>query len=373
MNFINLKKILQKTGISVFLGFILAISFCVAASDGVSAAPTMPCSVEIPRNSFPVRSQPSDQSNVIVTLSQGSILYPQGISGDWYQVPFKNGINGFVHKSYVTPKSVTSYVKVFPGAALRSGADKSYNTISLCSKNTEFIATEIEGDWCKGTLYGTSDVGYIAKNNLVYATQVLYKVGTVVVIDPGHGSKKTPNSPFDDGSIGPSGTKEKDITLKIANKLKEKLEAAGIGVIMTRNADVGVLTFDERAQIANDVDANLFISIHCNASDSSSANGTETYYSNVDELKKPIDEKLKDQRKTLGNEVQKNLVQQLGRANNGVKVSNFTVITKTKMPSVLIETAYISNPSEERLLTTDAFQNKAAQGIYAGIMAFIRG
>lgn len=180
-----------------------------------------------------------------------------------------------------------------------------------------------------------------------------------VCIDPGHGGTQP-------GAVGPGGTMEKYITLSVALKLRDLLEQKGIDVIMTREADKDVRTRQQpnelqaRCDVANKAKADYFVSIHCNASDDPKAHGTETWFSAKD-AKSII----------LANNIQKELVKQIKRANRGVKLGNYYVTNYTKMPAVLVELAFVSNPEEEQLLRSDEFKRKCALGIANGILVTI--
>jgi len=179
-----------------------------------------------------------------------------------------------------------------------------------------------------------------------------------VCIDPGHGGSQP-------GAVGYFGTKEKDITLQVALQLRDVLKTAGVDVVMTRESDKDVRTAKQsnelqaRCDVANNSKADVFISIHCNASNDSSAHGTETWYY-------PKDAKSK----TLAQFIQTELVKQIGLRDRGVKQGNYYVTRYTKMPAVLVELAFISNPEEEVLLRNKAFQRKCAVGIANGILLF---
>ena len=177
-----------------------------------------------------------------------------------------------------------------------------------------------------------------------------------VCIDPGHGGSQP-------GAVGYSGTLEKDITLSVSLKLRDILKTKGLTVIMTRETDKDVRTkqsqneLKERCEVANKANADYFVSIHCNAAEDKKAHGTETWYSDKDAKSK-----------VLANSIQSELIKQIGRANRGVKVGNYYVTNFTKMPAVLVELAFISNPEEEKLLKEPAFQQKCALGIANGIL-----
>jgi N-acetylmuramoyl-L-alanine amidase len=176
----------------------------------------------------------------------------------------------------------------------------------------------------------------------------------LIVIDPGHGGS-------DPGSIY-NGVDEKNLALDMALRLRQILVARGWQVRMTRNSDVDVYQPDDSARdelqarddIANNAGARMFISIHCNAYMNSGPNGTTTYYS------KSIDV-------PLAQSIQSDLVRELGTKDDGIVKSRLWVTLHAKMPAVLIETAFLSNPSDFALLTSPSWRQKLAQAIADGI------
>lgn len=219
------------------------------------------------------------------------------------------------------------------------------------------ISTKDLGDY---RVFQTQDDNAI---NIVLAAgeRKSVKRGNIVVIDPGHGGKET-------GAIG-FGVEEKDINLKIALKVGEILEDKGVDVEYTRTGDTYV-GLSERAEIANDLNAAIFVCIHNNGSTSPSANGTETYYY------APMDNTdlfwQKEERSRLANCIQEELVAALGTVNRGVKNDQaYTVLVKTQMPSILTEVAFLSNEQENGLLSSRQFQNKAAQAIADGVLKYL--
>ena len=176
-----------------------------------------------------------------------------------------------------------------------------------------------------------------------------------VCIDPGHGGA-------DPGAVGYNGDaypNEEDINLDIALKLKALLEAKNIEVIMTRTTDTDV-TLQQRCDIANNNNCDIFVSIHCNSHKDESAHGTETlhYPGSVNGL-------------DLAKRVQSELVKQIGLTDRGTKSETKYVLENTAMPAVLTEVAFISNQSEFNLLNDPAFRQKAAQGIANGILRYL--
>lgn len=184
--------------------------------------------------------------------------------------------------------------------------------------------------------------------------------GRKIVVDAGHGD-------FDPGAIGQTGLKEKNVNLDIATDLAEDLRALGADVTMTRSDDTFVGLYD-RSGIANNLGADLFISVHSNSSTSSSANGTSTYYY-APASRTDLAAQAK-QRLYLAQVVQTELVKAVGRKNLGVLTNQLAVLSTTKMPSILVETAFISNPTEEKLLGDPTTQGKFAQGICNGVVDY---
>ncbi|SDN05272.1 N-acetylmuramoyl-L-alanine amidase [Dendrosporobacter quercicolus] len=184
--------------------------------------------------------------------------------------------------------------------------------------------------------------------------------GKVIVIDPGHGGS-------DPGAIGPGSTQEKAVTLAVSQKVKAALEKAGAKVIMTRQDDrdvfgtraTAVEELDARTKVANSIKADIFLSIHANAFGNRSVGGTSTHYY----LKSRYD-------RMLAENLQASLVSAVGLNDRGAQTANFYVVKRTLMPAALIETAFISNPDEEKLLNSPKFQQQLAQGIVDGLDQF---
>jgi N-acetylmuramoyl-L-alanine amidase len=234
------------------------------------------------------------------------------------------------------------------------------------------------------------------RNGQMDMTRVLgLKIGRIV-IDAGHGGHDT-------GTVGPSGLMEKDLCLDVALRLgrmiQEKLP--GTEVIYTREDDTFV-PLENRAPIANQSKADLFLSIHANSSRDKSARGIETYYLNFaasddalevaarenalsqgsihelqDFLKKIAkNEKLEESRE-FALEIQENLSRRLQKVsrnnkNRGVKKAPFVVLIGANMPSVLSEISFISNPTDETLLKKGEHRNRVVEGLYHGIEKYLQ-
>lgn len=184
--------------------------------------------------------------------------------------------------------------------------------------------------------------------------------GKKIVLDPGHGYTSSTGD-FDTGAVGNAGTKESSVNLSIALKVKTLLEADGARVVLTRTDDSSKDNADlvTRVQIANGSGADLFLAIHQDASDERlSTGGPQTHY-------------WFDRSKTLATLIQKQLISVLGRTDRGAqKTSLYLVSHVDTMPAVLVESAFISNSEEERLLRDDSFQQKIAKGIVDAIVEY---
>jgi N-acetylmuramoyl-L-alanine amidase len=217
-----------------------------------------------------------------------------------------------------------------------------------------------------------------------------------IVIDPGHGGK-------DPGAVGANGTQEKDVVLAMGLRLAERIrKELGIEVILTRSSDI-FIPLEERTAIANKLNADLFISIHANAALNRAASGLETYYLNLAKTEKAAqlaarengtslekvsvlqailfdlmaNYKLNDSAH-LAEEVQKAVHKRLsasyaGIKNLGVKQGPFYVLVGATMPSILVETAFISNQVEEEHLNDPQFLDTAAEGILDGVRTYVAG
>lgn len=177
----------------------------------------------------------------------------------------------------------------------------------------------------------------------------------LIVIDPGHGGPQN-GAPEDI-------LKEKDLNLAIALNLKEKLSKESVDIIMTRQDDKDVDLF-ERVRIANDSNADLFLSIHNNWFPDESIHGTTTLYSS---LNTNISGKSLDS-KQFASIMNHSLVNDLQTRNFGIEVRNDLVVIKyTTMPSVLVEIVCLSNPGERSRAKNPAFVEKAAASLHSGL------
>jgi N-acetylmuramoyl-L-alanine amidase len=211
-----------------------------------------------------------------------------------------------------------------------------------------------------------------------------------IVVDAGHGG-------WDLGTVGRRGLLEKDLVLEIAQRLGKLLESRlGMEVIYTRQDD-NYIPLDERASIANQSQADLFVSVHANYSDLPSARGVETYYTNFFSapgtkdmdahasvgIKSPVTVSLSpadlheriEQSRRLAASVQRSLygtlsLQNPGLRDRGIKEAGFVVLTESAMPGILAEVSFVSSPTDEQKLRSDGYREQIAEALYRGIARY---
>lgn len=174
--------------------------------------------------------------------------------------------------------------------------------------------------------------------------------GHLVALDPGHGGR-------DPGAIGPSGLREADVVLDIGLLIRDLLAADGVRVMMVRDTDTTVELAD-RPRMARDAGATLFVSLHANASARAAVNGSETYY-------------LTPQSLALAQMIQDELGIVLGIPSRGIKTASFLVLRDSGVPTVLVETAFISHTEDETRLRDQVFRHRIAEAVYRGITRFV--
>ncbi|EFG31338.2 N-acetylmuramoyl-L-alanine amidase [Simonsiella muelleri] len=217
----------------------------------------------------------------------------------------------------------------------------------------------------------------------------------VIMLDPGHGGE-------DPGAISPNGLQEKEVVLAIARETKKRLEALGYKVYMTRNEDV-FIPLKVRTQKAQHVQADLFVSIHADSVNRPEPRGTGVYVlsergasseaarlladsqnrsdtiggvkmSNNREVNNVLMDMLQSQTITDSSRLARLVLNQLGKHNkikNEINLANFVVLRSPDIPSILVETAFLSNPQDEALLRSTSFRKKVAQSIADGMKQYL--
>lgn len=242
-----------------------------------------------------IRKDPTTQSNVVQRAKEGESFPIIGVENDWYEIKLSNGTNGFIAGWLVTTN---------------------------------------------GTGPGIEKQG--AAGHLKYKT---------IVIDPGHGG-------IDNGATGASGTLEKELTLRTAQLLSDKLKAAGANVFLTRSND-SYLPLPSRVRLANVHQSDAFISLHYDSNLDRSIRGMTGYY-------------YHSYQKKLAEYVYNGANSQTRLKSRGVRSGDYHVVRENQRAAVLMELGYLSNSAEEMTLNSGQFQENAASGIYNGLARYFK-
>lgn len=255
----------------------------------------------------------------------------------------------------------------------------------------------LDTDTSRNEIARVSPNSTVSRNSQVSLTRELGLKINRIVIDPGHGG-------FDTGAKGPHGLLEKDLCLDVALRLGQMIEEniPSAEVVYTRKDD-SYVPLEERTNIANSADADLFISIHANSSDASEVRGVETYYLSLATSKEAKELAIREnsltqsslhdlpdlvqkitrseknaESKQLAEEIQGMLSERLQMVsrhekNRGVKQAPFIVLAGANMPAVLSEISFVSNASDETLLLEGGQRQRIAEGLFRGIAGYLDG
>ncbi len=209
---------------------------------------------------------------------------------------------------------------------------------------------------------------HLAGNFQTVPASTIPAANKMIVLDAGHGAP-------DGGAVGKSGTLEKDVNLAICQKLQTLLEKSGASIVITRSDDNSIADDDKakireikrsdlknRRKYRDDSGADIFVSIHMNKFPEEQYKGAQVFYA-----KSPEGSKL------LGETIQAELINLVDPQNTRVAKpadNSIYILKESTVPSVIVECGFLSNPEEEKLLATDAYQEKVAWGIYAGIQKY---
>ena len=356
-----------------------------------------------------LRTGPTKEHNRVTVLPPGIRLWAVDYKDGWYRVELSKLVSAWVHQSEVTPldrgiprpgpSDITdiscrgadegTIASIYMGSArpwrVRQELDppalkldifgarlRRYGVRQLPSDRCTWavVPTQITDDWVEISfrLLNHQQRGYQVGFNGDQLTLFIrgpYEgrsvQGKFIILDPGHGGT-------DSGAVGPTGVREEDVNLGIAIRLGQLLTSAGARVRMLRTADssVGPPGASQRAELearlaaSENRGADLFLSIHNNAigsGSSSAAYGTETYYwTPMSILPARI--------------LQNHLCAALGTKNRFISWRPFYVLRQTDVPRVLVECAYVSNPTEEGRMRSEGFLDKTAGALYDGIAEF---
>ena len=225
--------------------------------------------------------------------------------------------------------------------------------VGKLSKGDYVQVNSIHENWVQITF--DNKQGYVYKSYVKLLNQNGQPLkDRIIILDPGHGGK-------DVGAVSGS-VYEKTINLKVSTLVKQKLEAAGANVLMTRTGDT-FPTLQDRVNFTASNYGEIFVSIHVNSAASTSAQGTETYYAVTtgDMFQEDVD---------LAKFVNDQIVNNLKMKNRGVKEQKFYVVANTIIPAILVELGFISNSEDRAKLTDDQYIELFAESIYQGIVQY---
>ncbi|MEW9049506.1 MAG: SH3 domain-containing protein [Neobacillus sp.] len=314
-----------------------------------------------------VRTNPSLNSSVIGSIQQGQTFTIVEEKNNWVKIEYKPGTFGWAagwyfskdqSKSTAVPNN-SKITILHNGTNIRSSADVQASVLLRANEGESFAIKSVKNDWYEVTLAnGVSGyvAGWIVTTN-TSSTRIdkqgagSYLKYKTIVIDPGHGG-------IDNGATGVNGTLEKELTLRTAKLLSDKLKAAGATVFLTRSND-SFLPLPSRVRIASIHQADAFISLHYDSNLDRSVRGMTGYY-------------YYSHQKQLAEYVYNAANAQTKLKSRGVRQGNYHVIRENRQPSVLMELGYLSNIDEEMMMKTGQFQENAATGLFNGLARYFK-
>ncbi len=328
-----------------------------------SSSSAQPMTATVISASLNLRSEANTTSTVLATLSEGTSLEVLKSQGDWYQVKTPAGETGWVAGWLIDvkkpntdqPSSERMLTILNPDTNVRSGPGTSYDIVARVQNGERYTIVKQEDDWFQIRL-SDGATGYVAgwlvaADGITPVVKGNELVGKVIVVDAGHGGN-------DNGATGSSfSTLEKTINLQVAQLLRNKLEAAGAKVIMTRNDD-RKLTLQQRVDVAVQNKADAFISIHHNTHPNAMTNGTIVFYYNKGNSSK------------LASLVQNEIVKATNYKDLQSRFGNYFVLRENPVVSILAEIGFLSNYNDEIRLRSTKQQDLAAEGLYKGILQY---
>ncbi|MGG3469299.1 SH3 domain-containing protein [Neobacillus pocheonensis] len=321
-------------------------------------------------NSLSIRSGASLNAGIIGSVTKGQSFTILDESNNWAKIEYKTGSFGWVagwylDKSTEKPNTGTSSGKettitiLQDGTNIRKQANVQSDVVQRVNEGDTFSVISVKNDWYEIKLKNGKTgfvAGWIVSTNgsaprIEKSGAEGYLKNKTIVLDPGHGGG-------DNGTTGANGTLEKELTLRTARLLFDKLTAAGADVYLTRNND-SYVTLPSRVSLAAINRADAFISLHYDSNLDRSVRGMTGYY-------------YHSYQKSLADTIYSSTVGQTNLKNRGVRFGDFHVIRENSQKATLIELGYLSNPEEEMTLKSGAFQENAASGLYDGLARFFK-
>ncbi len=319
----------------------------------------------ITASSLNVREKPSLNGNIIGSVAQGDNFRILKEENNWTNIELPNGTNGWVASWYVnknqsssteskSSSSVKNVTILHNGSNIRQSATTNATIVARANQGDTFEVVGTEKDWYEIKL-GDGQTGFIAGwivSNGKQSQPTDQSSSTpglknkVIVLDPGHGGR-------DNGTTGASGTLEKTVTIRTAEKLAAKLKAAGATVIFTRQQDTYV-PLQSRVSVSHMNKADAFISIHYDSINDRSVRGMTTYY-------------YHDYQQQFAADVHQGIMSKIDLNDRGYRHGDYYVIRENNSKAILLELGYLSNATEEIKVTSEQYQEAVSTGIFQGL------
>ncbi|WJY28210.1 N-acetylmuramoyl-L-alanine amidase [Sporosarcina trichiuri] len=318
-----------------------------------------------------VRKKATQSSKRVGTIQKDESFPVERIEGNWVKIALSGKTSGWVyafhgdlsgHPEQQSLGGSAAVSVVTNGTNIRQSPSTASDVVLRADAGDVFrVKGEVDGwyeiilenggtafvaDWVVNRTGESSDASFAPTKK---AREKGTLKGLTIAIDPGHGGN-------DRGTTGTRGTDEKDLTLLTAELLAGKLKDAGATVVMTRDSDTYV-SLRKRTDIGHQENADAFVSLHYDANPDRSISGFTTYYT-------------QPAQKAFADALNEGLAGTVDLGNRGTQSANFLVLRENRLPAVLIELGFLSNSSEERMLTSGYFREQASQGIYKGLLDY---
>ncbi|MEB4868852.1 MULTISPECIES: SH3 domain-containing protein [Priestia] len=314
-------------------------------------------------SSLNVRSSASTSASIVTNLSRGSKVTVVKESGSWSQIKTASGQTGWVASQYLQADSGQSSqtaqsIQITKASNLRSQPSLSAGIIRVAKAGERFKKVGEKNDWVQ-IQYSASQTAWVSKGLTAPAGSTTSASlpspsaalkDKIIVVDAGHGG-------YDPGTSGKSSI-EKKLALTTAKLVASRLANAGANVFMTRSNDT-FISLSGRVNVSEAKHADAFISIHYNASTSSSANGIASFYyseAKDKELAKYIQESMAENAPSM--------------KDMGVHFGDYYVTRENNQRAVLLELGFLSNAHDEQIVSSNAYQQQISTGIYQGIARY---
>lgn len=332
-------------------------------TNSTSTANSTSKSAVVNASSLNVRSSASTGASIVTSLSRNSKVTVVKVSGSWSQVKTASGQTGWVASQYLKADSGQSSqpaqsIQITKASNLRSQPSLSAGIIRVAKAGERFKKVGETNDWVQ-IQYSASQTAWVSKGLTAAAGSTTSASlpsssaalkDKIIVVDAGHGG-------YDPGTSGKSSI-EKNLALTTAKLVASRLANSGANVFMTRSNDT-FISLSGRVNVSEAKHADAFISIHYNASTSSSANGIASFYyseAKDKELAKYIQESMAENAPSM--------------KDMGVRFGDYYVTRENNQRAVLLELGFLSNAHDEQIVSSNAYQQQISTGIYQGIARY---